>query len=292
MKHETATRGTSATVEVPAVGGNVEVRRIPPKLVREIRAKATKGGRFDFQELMVWQLVYGLKAPNFTQAEARAITFRFTLGTLQPIVDRIDELSGTDEHLHGVEDSVPHRLRRYAQQMVMATAWLKRFPDAPSRVARTPRARGAGRPAARRSTTPSRAGPSDDEGPSDEPPPAGRLCACGCGLDISHRAPQARYLTEAHAAFARQRRKRARARDWNPDVSRRDPYLRFDEPTYEQLRKRIEDGCRCNGHHIADPEDHHCTKCGHRRGWALPVGATVPARSAETRRARSSEVAR
>jgi hypothetical protein len=271
----------------------VEVRRIPPKLLREIRARATKGGRFDFQELMVWKLVYGLKAPNFTEAEARAITFRFTLGTLQPIVDRVDELSGTDEHLHGVEDSVPHRLRRYAQQMVMATAWLKRFPDAPSRVPRTARARGAGRPAARRSTTPSRDGPGDDSD-SSEPPPAGRrTCACHpeCGADISHRAPQARYLNDAHAAAARQRRKRALARDWSPDVSRRDPYLQLDAAEFARLRSRIEQGCRCNGHHIADPEDHHCTKCGHRRGWALPSArGRLQAGSAETRRPRKAVV--
>jgi hypothetical protein len=36
-------------VEVPAVGGNVEVRRIPPKLLREIRAKATKAAGSTFK---------------------------------------------------------------------------------------------------------------------------------------------------------------------------------------------------------------------------------------------------
>jgi hypothetical protein len=132
---------------------------------------------------------------------------------------------------------------------------------------------------------------SDDPGPEPEPAKR-RLCACNCGLDISHRAAQARYASDSHAAYARQRRKRDRdrARDLRPGVTRRDPYLRLDADELERLRRRIETGCRCNGHHIADPEDGHCTKCGHRRGWALPVGFTVPARSAETRRARSSEV--
>jgi hypothetical protein len=45
MNNATATRATSTTVEVPAVGGDVEVRRIPPKLLRKILAKATKAGR-------------------------------------------------------------------------------------------------------------------------------------------------------------------------------------------------------------------------------------------------------
>lgn len=284
----TVTRGTSATVEVPAVGGDVEVRLIPTKLLREIRVKATKRGRLDFQELMVWKLVYGLRHPNFTEAEARRVTSRFTLKTLQPIVDRIDELSGTDEHLRGCSDnSVPQRLRRYAELMVMATAWLQRFPDTPSRVPRTARARGAGRPAGRRSSKSSRAGPADDSDPP-EPPPAGRrICECKpeCGADISHRAPQARYLNDTHGATARQRRKRALSRDWNPDTSPRDF---IDQAEYERLRTRFEGGCRCNGHHILDETGAHCIKCGHDRGSDPGGRSYIWARSAETRRARKA----
>jgi hypothetical protein len=151
------------------------------------------------------------------------------------------------------------------------------------------RSRGAGRPKVRSSARRSseRSGDSGEEG--SEPP--GRSCACGCGRDITHRAPQAKYLNDTHAAADRQRRKRGRARDWSPDVSRRDPYLRLDAAELARLRNRIEQGCRCNGSHIADPGDRHCLKCGHRRGWSLPVGLAVPARSAETRRPRSSEVA-
>jgi hypothetical protein len=92
-----------------------------------------------------------------------------------------------------------------------------------------------------------------------------------------------------NAAYARQRRKRDRDRDWSREISGRDTYLRFDlEPPrrFEDLRKRIEDGCRCNGHHIADGEDRHCIKCGHRRGAALPFARFIAARSAEARRAR------
>ena len=288
MKCNTATRGTSATVEVPAGGGDVEVRRIPPRLLRQIRAKATKGGRLDFQELMVWKLVYGLRHPNFTEAEARRVTWRFTLTALQPIVDRIDRLSGTDEHLRCFDDGVPQRLRRYAEQMVMATAWLKRFPDAPSRMPRTTRARGAGRPAGRRSSKSSRAGPGDDGEQSDPSPE--KPCACGCGADVSHRASQAKYLTDAHAAAHRKRRERSRNRDWSADVSRADPYLRHEPEEVARARRRVEEGCRCNGHHIPDPEDHHCIKCGHDRAHGAVFAGFNAARSVETRRPRRSEL--
>ena len=189
MKCNTATRGTSATVEVPAVGGHVQVRRIPPKLLREIRAKATKGGLLDFQELMVWKLVYGLRHPNFTEAEARRVTSAFhPQGASANRRSGIDGLSGTDEHLRGVDDGVPQRLRRYAEQMVMATAWLKRFPDAPSRVPRTTRARGAGRPAgrgaSRRSSARSGDSGDDSDSSSDSSEPASRRLCAFCGKDI------------------------------------------------------------------------------------------------------------
>jgi hypothetical protein len=52
-----------------------------------------------------------------------------------------------------------------------------------------------------------------DSGSADgepEPPPAGRLCRCGCEASIAHKAPQARYLNDTHAAADRQRRKRDR----------------------------------------------------------------------------------
>jgi len=276
MKDTTA--GT-AVVEVPAVGGSVEVRRIPTKLLRQIHAKATKRGRLDFQELMVWKLVYGLKEPNSTESEAKEITSRHSLRTLTPILDRIDALSGTDEHLR-VRMDVPKRVRWFAEQMVMASAWIERFPGPASRTPRSPRARGAGRPA-RRATTQTRAGPDDE--------PHERTCACGCDLDIRHRAPQARYLNDTHANAARQRRKRIRARDWNPDLSRRDPYLQRD-PMLDWFRRRVEEGCRCNGHHIPDETGYHCVKCGHDRGPDRGGRAYIRAQSAETRRPRTPEV--
>ena len=144
------------------------------------------------------------------------------------------------------------------------------------REARNDRPRGSRRSSTRRSSE--RSGDSGSEDGEPEPPQAGRLCACNCGESIDHRAAQAKYLNEQHAAAARQRRKRWLGRDWSEGVSPRDPYFQFDEPTFEQLRQRIEQGCRCNGHHIPDADDGHCIKCGHRRDGKLPYTQTVPAR--------------
>jgi hypothetical protein len=147
------------------------------------------------------------------------------------------------------------------------------------------RARGAGRPRAQATRSSARSG---DSGSDGEPP--GRTCACGCRADISHRAPQAKYLNKTHGDADRQRRKRQRSRVGNPDVSGRDPYLRLDTATFERLRRRVEAGCRCNGHHISDPEDGLCCKCGHRRGSAAPFVGFIAAQSAETRRQRKAVV--
>jgi hypothetical protein len=168
----------SKTVEVPHLGGSVEVRPIPPKLQHAIHANAAKGGRLDSQELMVWKLVYGFKDPNFTEAEARKITQRFTLRVLQPIVDRIDQLSGTDEHLHGADR--PHSMRKITEPAMMATTWLERFPRVVSSGARS-RASHGPRPVHRRG---SRRGERATSSSSDDPDPetpAARPCACGCG---------------------------------------------------------------------------------------------------------------
>jgi hypothetical protein len=139
------------------------------------------------------------------------------------------------------------------------------------------RRRGSRRSSVRRSSE-----RSGDSGEGSEPP--GRTCACGCGEPIDHRPQQARYLNTQHGDANRQRQKRTR--DRGNLTTRRDAYLRFDDRPLEAIVRRIEQGCRCNGHHIADGEDGHCIKCGHRRGWSMPIGYTIAAQSAETRRAR------
>ena len=142
------------------------------------------------------------------------------------------------------------------------------------------RARGAGRPKAHSTRSSARSGDSGEDG---EPP--GRTCGCGCGESIDHRASQARYLDDAHAAADRQRRRRARDRDWAPDVSPRDF---IDQAEHERLVRRVTQGCRCNGHHIADPADGHCLKCGHDRDGAPELAGFIKAVSAETRRPRQA----
>lgn len=150
------------------------------------------------------------------------------------------------------------------------------------------RPRGAGRPRGRTSSARRSSERSGDSGEGSEPP--GRPCACGCGSDISHRALQAKYLNDAHAAADRQRRRRSRGRDWSADVSRADPYLRFDAETFARLYRRVEQGCRCNGHHIADPSDGHCLKCGHDRAHGAVTAGFIAAQSVEARRPRRPEL--
>jgi hypothetical protein len=67
---------------VPALGGTVRPRPVPPNLL--VKAAG------DPQKLMVLKLVHGLEDPQFTEAEARALTLQYT-SALQPILDRIDE---------------------------------------------------------------------------------------------------------------------------------------------------------------------------------------------------------
>ena len=91
----------------------------------------------------------------------------------------------------------------------------------------------------RRTSSPSRAGPGDDSDPSE--PPA-RTCACGCGEDISHLAPQARYLDDTHRKAA------ARVRDRVKRLAVAD--------SLEQLAaENLPKGCRCSSEAVEkDPE--------------------------------------
>lgn len=75
-----------------------------------------------------------------------------------------------------------------------------------SRPAANARRRGSRR-GGRSGTRATRAGPPDD----DELPP--RRCGCGCGADISHKRPQARYLDDTHAKRAERQRQREQLRD-------------------------------------------------------------------------------
>jgi hypothetical protein len=154
-----------------------------------------------------------------------------------------------------------------------------------SRETPTDRCRPAGRarPRERRdgrrhsgSRSSSRGGDSGDDGES-EPPAGGRLCQCGCQQDISHRAAQARYLNDQHAAADRQRRKRERD-EVNPNrvVERRLERLTVGD----QPRK-----CRCSTEGVdKDPEGAWiCVACGRPRTVALTAVNSYDARLAEVR---------
>jgi hypothetical protein len=183
-----------------------------------------------------------------------------------------------DVRQHGEPARRHYASMSHDTQQALGVAHLLQAPKV-AQSQKRPRARGAGRPRASATRSSAKSGDSGEDG---EPPE--RLCACGCRAGIGHRAPQAKYLNDQHGDADRQRRKRARER--GALTTRRDPYLRFDDRPLEAIVRRIEQGCRCNGHHIADAEDGHCIKCGHRSGWSMPIGYTIAAQSAETRRAR------
>jgi hypothetical protein len=108
----------------------------------------------------------------------------------------------------------------------------------------------------------SRGGDSGSDPDEPEPPPAGRLCACGCGRNLSHRAAQARYLNDAHAATDRQRRKRERD-------------LLNGVPDLPEL-------CRCTPkRQLVDGGV--CVQCGHARGQLTDDWLAGPARSEAAR---------
>ena len=243
---------------VPNVGGDVQVRAIPPKLLRTIQAKSIRNGRIDLQELMVWKLVFGLDDPGLTEEEARAIALRFTVGALQPILDKIDELSGTDEHLafcprsHGTPIFDP---------ITMATAWLGRFPDTPPR-ARTREAHRNGRSVRRRGsrrTTASRSGPDDD--PGEGPGPAERRCENPrCQADIWHLHPLAHYCDDGGACKQQAYRDRRTIEHLDALTGTIAEHLSC---VCEPRRNVVEHG--------------HCMQCGYPRGPVVREWLTDPA---------------
>jgi hypothetical protein len=261
-----------ATVEVPRLGGDVQVRSIPPKLLRVIHAKATNGGKIDFQELMVWKLVFGLKTPSLTEVEARQLTAQCTVRVLQPIVDQIDRLSGTDEHLRDAGDH-PHSLHKIIEPVTMAMAWVARFPDVAPTGARSRDSHGAKpvrRRGSRRTATTARAGPGDDPDPE---PPGPRSCGCGCGASIFHLAAQARFLDSTH----RKRAQRSRDREQPDRVVER----RLERLTIGELTRK----CRCSSEAVdIDPEGACvCVACGRPRTVALGAVNDYDAHLAEVR---------
>src|SRR5256714_11400795 len=98
---------------------------IPPALQEAIQKRALRRGKVDFGELAAWKLVYGLVDPSFTIAEARKVLLSWTMGTLGPVLDRIDQLSGTSEHLEA-DLTGPPKFRQVMRANIMATAWLRR----------------------------------------------------------------------------------------------------------------------------------------------------------------------
>ena len=117
-----------------------------------------------------------------------------------------------------------------------------------------PRTRGAGRPAARRAAGARSGSDPGEDGESSEPPPAGRLCLCGCGASLAHLRAHARYLNDTHRKRAQRDRDRANPeRVVERELARRDP-----------LRPRWCGCCTEAGSYDLDG-DPVCCHCGLRR---------------------------
>jgi hypothetical protein len=148
--------------------------------------------------------------------------------------------------------------------------------DIPARPRPRPRPRGAGRPAVRGASRRSsaRSGDSGEDGESSEgssePPPGGRLCLCGCGVDLDRigKNSDARYFKDA----CRKRAQRVR------DEAK--PERVVERAVKRHLKLRIAGaldgvktcGCKPKGvFRYCDPEgDVVCFACGRpRRGYRL-----------------------
>ena len=153
-------------------------------------------------------------------------------------------------------------------------------PPGPARATSSARPRER-RDGSRRHAT--RGGPDEGDNSSGDPEPsgdsAGRRFCVGCGRSIDH--------LRAHAKACSPKCRQRKRRHVDPlnqslDV---DPYLRLSGWEHEALRERALAGCRCNGHHVLDPVDGTCFKCGHPRDWrrwdATAAIRVVQARSLE-----------
>jgi hypothetical protein len=107
-----------------------------------------------------------------------------------------------------------------------------------------------------------------------DPEPAARPCACGCGRPRRPELPRpARdyFSDECGRRHARDRQaksrhtKRARVLAERPGVDRhrRDPYEQLAPHEFEALRKRVNEGCGCNGSRLLVDSPDHCSACGH-----------------------------
>lgn len=146
-------------------------------------------------------------------------------------------------------------------------------------VTRSPtRARGAGRPKARSASARSSAksGDSGDDSSGSQP---GRCEVCSDPIpeEINGRKVRSDCTTcsDAHRKeLSRQRKRASTATTIRPAAphAAADNYFSFVGPEGQderpQIVARVNAGCRCNGHHIAD-EDGLCVKCGHVRYPAL-----------------------
>lgn len=178
-------------------------------------------------------------------------------------------------HKAQLQEQAERRFRQKRSERIRRCRGELRFLTAASATGSTnltssPRARGAGRPRARRNATSSRSSGSggDSSGSSEPPGEHGRLCICGCGRVIPQIDSSGRKTRADRKTFDASCRKRIERQTPAAIAAEfRDPYLRADSPgdkvTRDDVRIRVDTACRCNGHRVLDARDGNCVKCGH-----------------------------
>jgi hypothetical protein len=145
------------TVNVPGVGA-VRIRRLPPRLIRELERRATKRRQFDAAEFKILKFRYGVADPSFTIAEVRQIFLKHG-AAVELVLARIDQLSDCDVRVH--VDPRLSRLHRNALRTAALIMDVGRRDEAEHRAARPRASRGKGGPSPgfppQRLTEPSRA---------------------------------------------------------------------------------------------------------------------------------------
>jgi hypothetical protein len=161
-------RSRACDVYVPAVGGSVRIRPVPPKVERRFQRDALlPSGQFDGYKHQRLRFQYAVVEQDFTAADVKVIFEKYG-PSVDLVLARVDQISRTPQ-VH-VDASLPHLQHQAVRMVAVANQALRRRGDCRPR----PRARALrGRPVRRRGSrrgtpAPTRAGPE-----AGDPEPAG-----------------------------------------------------------------------------------------------------------------------
>jgi hypothetical protein len=172
-------RSRACDVYVPAVGGSVRIRPVPPKVERRFQRDAVlPSGQFDGYKLQRLRFQYAVIKPDFTAADVKVIFEKYG-PSVDLVLARVDQISRTPQ-VH-VDASLPHLHRQAVRMVAVANQALRRRGDCrPGPRARASRGRPVRRRGSRR-TTATRAGPGDSSGDPEPGSSSGHVDAALAG---------------------------------------------------------------------------------------------------------------